>query len=408
MKVVTRVKGLLAAAVAAAGLVAFAEPVVEITKAWQANPGSGVVDFTYEVRGLDGASCDLVVRVEAKGCDKTYTFTNENVSAGLTTTNVDYKTKLGKVSPNVSIYATLVVGSSDSPTDATGTPVGILADVMVVDVTEPSADTWPVKSYNNIDTGLFNCDVYKTSKIVLRKVSPGTYSAGYGENGDNQLGARTVEVTKTYYMALFETTAAQYDRVMGVASPSSAMTPKNNISWETIRGGCAANVDITASSPACFFQRLVQKTGIGGFDFPTELQWEIAARAGSTGQYGAFWSEEKASVAGDSSNAGQFAWYYSSSSSTVHPVGSLRPNLWGLYDTAGNVWESCRDNKKGSIPDGQKAEEYVYNSLNETYVARRGGAYSSYLSQCDVSGRYGYYTSDVDDKDGFRVCCTRE
>ena len=108
MKVVTRVKSLIAAAVAAAGLVAFAEPVVEITKAWQANPGSGVVDFTYEVRDLDGASCDLVVRVEAKGCDKTYTFTNENVSAGLTTTNVDYKTKLGMVSPNVSIYASLV------------------------------------------------------------------------------------------------------------------------------------------------------------------------------------------------------------------------------------------------------------------------------------------------------------
>ena len=108
MKVMTRVKGLLAAAVAAAGLVAFAEPVVEITKAWQANPGSGVVDFTYEVRDLDGASCDLVVRVEAKGCNKTYTFTNENVAAGLTTTNVNYKTKLGMLSPNVSIYASLV------------------------------------------------------------------------------------------------------------------------------------------------------------------------------------------------------------------------------------------------------------------------------------------------------------
>ena len=110
MKVVTRVKGLLAAAVAAAGLVAFAEPVVEITKAWQANPGSGVVDFTYEVRNLEGVGVwayDVIVRVEAKDCENTYTFTNENVSAGSVTTNIDYKAMLGDVYANVSIYATL-------------------------------------------------------------------------------------------------------------------------------------------------------------------------------------------------------------------------------------------------------------------------------------------------------------
>jgi formylglycine-generating enzyme required for sulfatase activity len=67
---------------------------------------------------------------------------------------------------------------------------------------------------------------------------------------------------------------------------------------------------------------------------PTEREWEIAARAGSSSVY--FWGDDvRASV--------DYAWSDRNSGMNVQPVARLLPNRWGLYDMAGNVWEWCID-----------------------------------------------------------------
>lgn len=67
---------------------------------------------------------------------------------------------------------------------------------------------------------------------------------------------------------------------------------------------------------------------------PSEVEWEFAARAGSRSLY--FW--------GDDVRAGEeFAWTDRNSGMRVHPVRTRRPNAWGLFDMAGNVWEWCAD-----------------------------------------------------------------
>jgi sulfatase modifying factor 1 len=60
----------------------------------------------------------------------------------------------------------------------------------------------------------------------------------------------------------------------------------------------------------------------------TEWEWEKAARAGSTTKY--YW--------GDAMDD-DFAWHKGNSNKRTHPVGQKKPNAYGLYDTAGNVWE---------------------------------------------------------------------
>ena len=94
---------------------------------------------------------------------------------------------------------------------------------------------------------------------------------------------------------------------------------------------------------------LSSKTNLAGFDLPTEAQWEIAARAGSAEEYGSYVSVNGLVVKGTEANVGDFAIYNKNRTAPGHPddVGRLRPNLWGLYDTMGNVMELFRDSSSG-------------------------------------------------------------
>ena len=89
----------------------FAEPSVEITEAYQQTPGSGIVDYTYTVSGLEtGRQYDLCIKVGAKGCTTKKTVTiEEKVSAGTGTKSVDVKALLGSAYPNVTLFAELKV-----------------------------------------------------------------------------------------------------------------------------------------------------------------------------------------------------------------------------------------------------------------------------------------------------------
>jgi formylglycine-generating enzyme required for sulfatase activity len=71
-----------------------------------------------------------------------------------------------------------------------------------------------------------------------------------------------------------------------------------------------------------------------GYRLPTEEEWEYACRAGS--QIG--WAH------GDAMDLlARYAWFDSNSLGQSHPVGTRRPNDWGLFDLHGNAWEWCHD-----------------------------------------------------------------
>ena len=63
------------------------------------------------------------------------------------------------------------------------------------------------------------------------------------------------------------------------------------------------------------------------YRLPTEDQWEYACRAGTATKY--FWGDD-ATLASE---------YSIVSAGKTEPVGSKKPNPWGLFDMTGNVWE---------------------------------------------------------------------
>ncbi len=115
-----------------------------------------------------------------------------------------------------------------------------------------------------------------------------------------------------------------------------------------------------------------------GFRLPTEAEWELACRAGSTTpRYG---------------ELDEIAWYCGNSGEQLHDVAQLRANDWGFYDMIGNVWEWCWD-----IYDPRR-----YGA----YRVFRGGGWLDEPRSCRAScRRKSHPTFRIDDL-GFRLART--
>ena len=83
-----------------------------------------------------------------------------------------------------------------------------------------------------------------------------------------------------------------------------------------------------------------------GRELPTEAEWEYAARGGLAGRRYA-WGDELLPDGKQRANIWQGAFPLFNSGAdgwrATAPAGSFDPNGFGLYQTAGNVWEWCRD-----------------------------------------------------------------
>ena len=274
---------------------------------------------------------------------------------------------------------------------------------LVVDLSAGAdAASYPITRLDAPPSGGFNTDEYKTTKLVMRRIEPGTFTMG-NEEKENNL-PHQVTLTKTYYIGVFEVTQKQYELVTG-SNPVpewyeevlGEKKPIGYVSWNAIRGDTNWPAS-SAVSETSFMGRLRARTGLI-FDLPTEAQWEYACRAGTMTRF-SYGDNENGDYMWDEANSSDSDW--------ALDVGMKLPNSWGLYDMHGNLFEWCLDWWSDSlgttaVTDPKGAPEGLNGSVWDRRVARGGSIYSS-AGYCTSSHRGGNvpWMSEINDV-GFRL-----
>ena len=207
-------------------------------------------------------------------------------------------------------------------------------------------------------------DSFKRAGLLMRHVRAKgrsfTMGADPSEAGDDSLGnetQHTVTFTNDFWMGAFPFTQGQYIVLTTKISPSYTATAKTDenvlkfpdyefrsleqYSYEFVRGSTGADwpTDGHTVAPGSLMDALRDRTGVDGFDLPTEAEWEYACRAGTTTPLNS--GKEYSTV-----NALEVAWSVQNNPSgdaATMTLGLKPPNAWGLYDMHGNILEMCLD-----------------------------------------------------------------
>lgn len=129
----------------------------------------------------------------------------------------------------------------------------------------------------------------------------------------------------------------------------------------------------------------------GGYRLPTESEWEYFCRAGTATRF---------SFGDDSTDLTDYAWYGDNSGGVTHPVGTKRPNAWGLYDTHGNVYEMTWDGYQW-YPE-EPVTDPRRDPTNELRMARGGDFHWGWI-YATSSWRGTYTNIDKQPNQGLRV-----
>ena len=407
-------KRFLALIPAFVAVAAFADPTLSVSRVQQRYPWNGLVDIDYTVSGVTGDPVDWRIEFALSGttngvdfaltpvhftayapcdlpvADGTYRVTWDSAKDGFLAQaeGVTATAKLIYEPVTARDAEYLIVDLPDDPNHAAACVVRCVRAAYPVTV--------------------FNCDTYKTEKLVLKRVRAGEFwmraKSGNAYPGAVSSGTSRfrVRLTRDYHLAIFELTNEQSRRLCGKITgnvyegkeagypnvPDLPLRPLSQVGWSATMSSDYSIAHLNARA-------VYHNLAFDGFDLPTEAQWEYACRAGTETAY--FWGSSDAL-------ASDYCWSGanfdpSGYGKRPHPVGTKLPNPWGFYDMLGNVTEWVSD-WQGTYPDysADGVTEDWAGPAGGTKKISRGGSFSEYPTcgttmnargATDADGNYG-------------------
>jgi formylglycine-generating enzyme required for sulfatase activity len=220
----------------------------------------------------------------------------------------------------------------------------------------------------------------------------------------------------SYAMSSTEVTVSQFKAFRQLHEEDrryarSGICPVNMVTWYDAAEYCnwLTRKEGLGDDQLCYVLTASGKWGFGKWEFvpeywkrsgyrlPTGKEWEFASRAGGSSAYPGPYGEPDAEL------FGKYEWWAANAdvegAKALHPVGSLKPNDFGLFDVLGNVAELCQ----GTGDESQT----ILNAGVVKFGDLRGGTVLAKLADINVTRstrhlRDRLQTTTV----GFRICRT--
>ncbi len=213
----------------------------------------------------------------------------------------------------------------------------------------------------------------------------GTFPMGSNDGDSDEQPVHQVSIP-SFAVGRYEVTFEQWEACVAAGGCSHMPEDRNwgrgkrpvlNVNWYSVQE---------------YVGWLSQRTG-KSYRLLSEAEWEYAARGGAGGQV---FGEGNANCDGCGSR-----W----DNKQTAPVGSFRPNGFGLHDMLGNVWEWTQDCSNGSY-SGAPSDGTAWTSGNCSRRVRRGGSWSGGPGIVRSASRIRNWTTDRNYSIGFRISRT--
>jgi formylglycine-generating enzyme len=232
-----------------------------------------------------------------------------------------------------------------------------------------------------------NSALSQISDPNMMLIPAGEFTMGKNSPGTTDWEPEHKVIIDAFYIDKYEVTNKQYYEF--------CTKTKNSFPefWGSSQFKCSLEYPDHPVTGITFFDAL-KYAQWAGKRLPTEAEWEYAARGGLSGCSFPWGNQIDSTMAN-----------YGKKYMTTLKVGSFKPNGFGLFDMAGNVWEWTSDNY---------GSDYYANSPNQNpegpesgrFKVIRGGSWHSGAMCNQTYYRNGLSPSWIDFAVGFR--CVKE